>query len=265
MAANLFERLDELAMACRLGEIFEAPYPPPTEGPDAPATVTFFRTVTSFLGRLTLLHGVPFAYLVPHENLLPAESLKFFSIDPQWISALLGGAVSVGPPESILFLLNKAMAGNFGVLKEARTRRFRDRGIEPPTNVDYNALTYEFSGFLLRSRILQGWPGLEVRAFKIGGGQRRIEDELAMLRLDRVAADTLFGVVDGQIGILEITQPPEGIHFELGKIAEYRPEAAARVLDIKKLAAAKGSAEFADERLKEGEPVRVIFNFKLEG
>src|SRR5215470_16361266 len=203
MAENLFNRFS----AARLpGEIFEAPRPP--------------ETVTSFLGRLTLLHGVPFAYLVPHENLLPAESLKFFSIDPQWISALLGGAVSVGPPEAILFLLNKAMAGNYGVLKEARTRRFRDRGIEPPTNVDYDAPTYEFSGFLLRSRILQGWPGLEIRAFKIGG-QRQIKDELAMLRLDRVAADTLFGVVDGQIGTLEITQPPEGIHFEVGKIAKY--------------------------------------------
>jgi hypothetical protein len=247
MAANLFEKLGEARLP---GSIFEAPHAP--------------ATVTSFLGRLTLLHGVPFAYLVPHENLLPAESLKFFSIDPQWINALLGGAVSVGRPETIGFLLNKAMAGNYGVLKEARTRRFRDRGIEPPTNVNYDAPTYEFSGFLLRSRILQGWPGLEVRAFKIGG-QRQIKDELAMLRLDRVAADTLFGVVDGQIGTLEITQPPEGIHFEVGKIAKYRPEAAARVLDIKELAAAKGSAEFADLRLKDGEPVRVIFNFKLEG
>jgi hypothetical protein len=263
MATNLFGKLGEAPLP---GEIFEAPYPPKTKAPDdAPPTVTYYRTVTSFLGRLTLLQGLPFAYLVPHEKLLPPESLKFFSIDPQWISALIGGAASVGHPETILFLLNKAMAGNFGVLEEARTRRFRDRGIEPPKNVDYGAPTYEFTGFLLRSSILQGWPGLEVRAFKVGG-QRRIEDELAMLRLDRVAGDTLFAVVDGQIGTLEITQPPEGLHFEVEKT-----DAPNRVLKIKnlistwRLAPVDGSAKFADEGLRKGEPVRVIFNLTLGG
>ena len=44
---------------------------------------------------------------------------------------------SVGRPETIGFLLNKAMAGNFGILKEARTRRFLDRGLKPPENIDY--------------------------------------------------------------------------------------------------------------------------------
>jgi hypothetical protein len=248
MAENLFDKLGEAPIPDR---VFEPPRAP--------------ETVTSFLGRLTLLHGVPFAYFVPHEQLLPAESLKFFSIDPQWLNALIGGAVSVGRPESIGFLLNKAMAGNFGILKEALTRRFRDRGMEPPKNVNYEAPTYEFSGFLLRSRILEGWPGLEVRAFRIGG-QRTNGDELAMLRLDRLAADTLFGVVDGQIGILEITQPPEGLHFEVGKPenGQFRdkPE---RVLDIKQLVKAKGSAEFAHLALKNAQPVRVIFNFAIEG
>ncbi len=110
------------------------------------------------------------------------------------------------------------MAGNFGILKEARTRRFLDRGLKPPENIDYDEPSYAFSGFLLRSGILQGWPGLEVRAFRIGGPGVGAADELAMLRLDRVAADTLFGVVDGQIGKLEITQPPEGLHFAVGGI-----------------------------------------------
>ena len=243
MPETLFDKLG----AARIpGKVFEAPRAP--------------ATVTSFLGRLTLLHGVPFGYLVAHENLLPAESLKFFSIDPQWINALLGGAVSVGRPETILFLLNKAMAGNFGVLKEARTRRFVDRGIEPPKGVDYGAPTYEFSGFLLRSQILQGWPGLEVRAFHID--EKR--GELAMLRLDRVAADTLFGVVDGQIGKLEITQPPEGLHFEVGTNPNFS-NSSERVLDVKQLATATRSAELANLALKNAEPVRVIFNFKIEG
>lgn len=247
MAGTLFDKLGEVAIP---NDVFEPPRAPPT--------------VTSFLGRLTLLHGVPFAYLVPHQQLLPAESLKFFSIDPQWISALIGGAASVGRPETIGFLLNKAMAGNFGILKEARTRRFLDRGLKPPENIDYDEPSYAFSGFLLRSGILQGWPGLEVRAFRIGGPGVGAADELAMLRLDRVAADTLFGVVDGQIGQLEITQPPEGLHFAVGGDQKYR-NVQERVLDIKQLATPHGPAEFADLTLKNAEPVKVIFNFEIEG
>jgi hypothetical protein len=247
MAQNLFQQLAEVRIPDR---VFEAPRAP--------------ETVTSFLGRLTLLHGVPFAYLVAHERLLPPESLKFFSIDPQWINALLGGAVSVGRPQTVGFLLNKAMAGNFGVLKEARTRRFRDRGLEPPKHINYDAPSYEFSGFLLRSRILEGWPGLEVRAFRVGGDRNVPTDELAMLRLDRVAADTLFAVVDGQIGILELTQPPEGLHFEVEQPPKLRDKLS-RVLNVKELTAANGSAQFADRGLEKGEPVRVLFNLEIAG
>jgi len=244
MPGTLFDKFVEDRLP---SDFFKRPRPP--------------ATVTSFLGRLTLLHGVPFAYLVPHERLLPPESLKLFSFDPQWINALIGGAVSVGRPETIGFLLDKATAGNFR--EEARTRRFRDRGIDPPKNVDDGAPTNEFSGFLLRSQILQGWPGLEVRAFHIEASER----ELAMLRLDRVAADTLFGVVDGQIGRLEITQPPEGVHFAVDKSAvekngQYRnPEEL--VLDIKKLTSAKSSAEFAKLELENAAPVKVIFKFEI--
>ena len=66
--------------------------------------------------------------------------------------------------------------------------------------------------------------------------------------------------LEKQIGKLEITQPPEGVHFAVGTDPRYRNEPD-RVLDIKQLTAAKGSAEFADLELKNGESVRVIFNF----
>ncbi len=49
-----------------------------------------------FLARLRLLHGVPFSYLVPDENLLPVESIRFFYVDRAWTDALVQGALSVG-------------------------------------------------------------------------------------------------------------------------------------------------------------------------
>ena len=142
MAGTLFDKLGEVAIP---NDVFEPPRAPPT--------------VTSFLGRLTLLHGVPFAYLVPDQQLLPAESLKFFSIDPQWISALIGGAASVGRPRRSGFCSTRRWLGIFGILKEARTRRFLDRGLKPPENIDYDEPSYAFSGFLLRSGICRVGPG----------------------------------------------------------------------------------------------------------
>jgi hypothetical protein len=215
--------------------------------------------VTSFLGRLNLLHGVPFEYFVPDEKLLPPESLKFFSIDPQWLNGLIGGALSVGRGNTIRFLLNKTLAGTFAadILEEARAVRHRSHtGEAPATRVADDTATDAFSGFLLRSRILEGWPGLEVRAYSSSGQQT--DHELAMLRLDRVAADVLFGLVDGQLDKLEITQPPEGLHFAVKDKPIFRNEAM-RVLDIRGMAGPSktGAASFAERNISQ--PLRFTF------
>jgi hypothetical protein len=212
--------------------------------------------VAAFLGRLALLHGVPFSYIVPDQNLLPPASLKFFRIDPQWINALLGGALSVGRGATIRVMLDRAMSGVYGsdLLQQARVASAEKRGLptpKPPAHGRDPERTDSFSGFLLRSHILEGWAGTEVRAYRAKGGQ-----ELAMLRLDRITADLLFGLVDGQIGALEITQPPEGLHFEIKRPryddpACYRDKAR-RVLDIASLARGKsGSAQFAHDNIAE--------------
>jgi hypothetical protein len=222
------------------------------------------RSVTSFLGQLNLLYGVPFAYLVADEKLLPPESLKFFSIDPQWINALLGGALSTGRIADVRFLLNKAGAGNYGadILREARAARAQKRGDPRPgsSNASDITSTDHFTGFLLRSQILQAWPGLEVKAYlTAGAGASETRRELAVLRLDRVAPDILLGLVDGELTELRITQPPEGLHFE-AKDAPFRGDAAKRVLDIVSWLGgdtAHGSAGFAERRTSH--PLRFIF------
>ena len=198
--------------------------------------------VTSFLGRLTLLHGVPFSYLVADEKLLPRDSLRFFFIDPEWVNALVGGALSVGPTAVIPPLLNKTVAGNYAttILTEARSVRARQRSEAPPPAsekpVDAAAT---FSGFLFRSRLLQAWPGLEVRACDAKG-------ELAILRLDRVAPDVLFGLLEGSPSSLQITQPAEGLHFVIERSVPKRDDG---VIDIKAWADNASSGEFASTRI----------------
>ena len=48
-----------------------------------------------WLTRLRLLEAVPFQYLVPTEDMLPTETIRFFHIDRNWVDALIDGAISV--------------------------------------------------------------------------------------------------------------------------------------------------------------------------
>lgn len=214
----------------------------------------FPAAVTSFLGRLSLLHGVPLSYLVPDVTLLERETLRFFYIDPQWIGALLGGALSVGRPNEIRILLDKAAAGSFSaqIITEARGIRKRSNGEDDAPVGGGATPTYAFTGFLLRSRILAGWPGLEVKAYS----QQR---QLAFLRLERPATDVLFGLADGELDSLELTQPPEGLHFATDPRASPPMRDKKRgVLDVRELAQKDGPAGLAARML--AQPLRITFS-----
>ena len=43
------------------------------------------QDVSAWLGRLVLLYGLPFHYLISEEQMLPSESIRFFYLDPIWI------------------------------------------------------------------------------------------------------------------------------------------------------------------------------------
>ena len=129
---------------------------------------------------LMLLKGVPFNYLVPTELLLPFESLRFFSIDEGWIRCLVDGAFSIGR-------MSAADAATDAELYELGV--IISDGDVPK------------SGFLLRSRAVDGWPDLVIQT----DGQIRRRDELA--------EDLLLCLYDRQITSLSINQKPESVHF----------------------------------------------------
>src|SRR5262245_37464933 len=70
-----------------------APTGADTGTPTPPPLPPYVRHV---LGRLRLLHDVPFRYLVPDARLLPDESIRFFVLDRAWLDELLAGATAVG-------------------------------------------------------------------------------------------------------------------------------------------------------------------------
>lgn len=160
--------------------------------------------IAKFLASLRLLVGVPLHYLVPDEGMLPEESIRFFHVDSAWIDALTDGASSIGrqtrndlvhDTKSSKHVLGHASAG-------ARARRTR----APPTLQGVDGKETTFTGFLLRSRVVTGWPGLEVRA-------RSEKGFLEILRMERIAPSLLLCLFDGPAIAIEVSEPPEGLHF----------------------------------------------------
>jgi hypothetical protein len=70
---------------------------------------------------------------------------------------------------------------------------------------------WPLTGFLLRSPAVEGWQGLEMRAWKDSGDNA--EDLLDPLRIDRLAPDIMLCIFNGKVDRIELRHPPEGMHF----------------------------------------------------
>jgi hypothetical protein len=209
--------------------------------------------VASWLARLVLLYGVPFPYLIPEEQMLPAGSLRFFFLDPIWIQCVVQGACSVGSNGYGDAMIDKAMnewvqpnqpAGN----DQANLPNRQAAGIRDRLRLQYEAvalpeeaafLHWPLTGFLLRSPVVEGWRGLEVTAYRaMADEERRTFDAarltgeqraklthdgvapLPALRIEQLSKDVMLGIFNGIIAQLVIRQPQEGLHFGLTRDGE---------------------------------------------
>ncbi|WP_338523780.1 hypothetical protein NUH87_29385 [Pseudomonas batumici] len=143
--------------------------------------------ITQWLGKLAVLKGLPFGYLVPDEAMLPPESIRFFVLDPNWINALLEGATSIG----------RSCTLEAGIDAQLVARLYA--AVSPTATV---------SGFVLRSNVVTGWPGLEVRAYDAAG--HRLD---AVLRQEQLSPTVLLFMTTGQISYVDISEPAEAMHF----------------------------------------------------
>ena len=113
------------------------------------------------------------------------ESLRFFWVDHYWIDCLLDGAFEVEPRVS------------------DREQQSEGQFVADPTAGDAEAMT----GFLLRSDVVAGWPGLLVDAFDATG------KALDRLRFDRLSASVMIGVFRGEAARFSFHLQPDLMHF----------------------------------------------------
>lgn len=167
----------------------------------------------AWLTRLRLLNGVPFAYLIPHEQFLPIESIRFFYVDRNWTDAAVDGALSVGT------ITSKDRAQLHSIYTQLRARldeterqEFQRRIHVLPTIPVFDEggpRAEVLTGFLLRSRAVSGWPGLHVNAWEDGSQETVVN----IVRIERLAPAVLLVLFDGVPGFMTITEPRQSIQF----------------------------------------------------
>lgn len=148
--------------------------------------------VVAWFDDLRRLRGVPFGYLVPDDRLLPAESIRFFQLDQAWVDCLLDGAFSIGRTTGTLKSVDH----------QQKHVLLRVLPVHPAV-----------TGFLMRSSVVAGWPGLVVDAYGPGDGRG---PQLDVRRIDRLGTDVLLCLFSGAAARFEVHLKPEMLHFGIG-------------------------------------------------
>lgn len=196
-------------------------------------------TVANFLVQLRLGVAVPFTYLVPEQGMLPAESIRFFTVDEAWLDAAMAGVLTVGASSTrdldhAAAVESEVIAGVRAALPLAAGLRRRQTSrpaiaaavratMATPTEqddpVDIGG-TPPITGFLLRSALVADWPGLSVRGFTTsaiadGTDPATVPDGevVPLLRLEQVAPSILLALFAGTPALVWIEQPHHAIQL----------------------------------------------------
>lgn len=173
--------------------------------------------VKEFLMEGSLLYHVPFWYLLPDQELLGEEELRFFWLDGDWLLHFLDGMCSIARNASIDYRHDEELLGSLfqEVMEENDAVRRKRQGKEELDGKEggkactHTGEKQKYTGFLLRSALVKDFRGLEFQAYN----DREGGEKLQALRLDTLGGNVLFGIFRGEIRRLVIGQPPEGLHF----------------------------------------------------
>jgi hypothetical protein len=178
------------------------------------------HNLADWLGRLKLLHGVPFNYLVPDVDMLPMESIRFFHCDTTWLNYLVEGALSIGRSASSDNAHDKAFLPRLHMFSRRAMKAERGNVLGHLSghlsetehrllNAEPNKAPEIITGFLLRSGIISDWEGLQVAAFTDAGQKHPCQ----LLRMDHLSPNVLLCMYEGVVKSIRINEQPEGMHF----------------------------------------------------
>ena len=170
----------------------------------------------------------------PTRRLLPPESIRFFYLDRNWTDSLVDGVLSIGTFTSAERTQLESLRQVVRAEVDEAERVVRSPGGEARLSGPGGAV----SGFLLRSRLASGWPGLHVRGYRV---DRRDDDEilpesdpdrLKVAAHGRLAPAVLLVLFDGVPAVVHLEEPRQGIQFGVIR-PEAEPLSTARELPLR--------------------------------
>ncbi len=191
-----------------------------------------------FLARLRLLHGVPFSYLVRRRE--PAAG----RVDPLLLPrprvdrrARAGRAVASAPSAPATAPSSSRCYPHIRDEVDAAERKIRT----PRDEALLQGAGGTVTGFLLRSRVVSGWPGLHVRAYSedvVGDSELTTVAEshpkrMKVLRMERLAPAVLLVLFDGVPAVVHVEEPRQGMQFGVRIDPQAPPEPAARGVKVR--------------------------------
>lgn len=211
--------------------------------PDAVVPADILRA----LARLRLLEGVPFSYLVPDAELTPPETIRFFYLDRNATDALVQGALSVGTVNSVDRV---ELAQLYQIVRDevdSAERLVRMKDSDAP-QIDAQGRPIgaagPISGFILRSRLVSGWPGMHVRAYATDNRpddqtipeMDSSPDRVRLLRMERLAPAVLLVLFDGVPAVVHLEEPRSGIQFGVRLDVNADPASQTAVVTVRDVA-----------------------------
>ncbi|MDD3360212.1 MAG: hypothetical protein PHW34_00890 [Hespellia sp.] len=169
--------------------------------------------VVKWLQESRLLYDVPFSYLVPDENFLPMETIRFFQLDENWLDAMTEGACSIGGGTTNdwttngYFLRRVKQSLPLGLYRRRREKMHQNHLVHCALPTDLKDSKVRM-GFLLRSELVEAYPGM-----KVEGWDRSSNIERNLLRLNLLSDTVMLGIFDGYIDEINVTEPSEALHF----------------------------------------------------
>lgn len=161
------------------------------------ATSTDWALMLKWLLERMSFYAVPAHYLITDPTHLPKETIRFFTVDPNWVDALIDGALSIA----------NHIEGDDDQIRTAIKSTLEDylRTVDP--QIKYVPQIPK-SGFLLRSALVTKFPNLIVTApWEKNAGQAPIlrhevlSEDVMLVLFDRTPGD-------GLLKTITISQPP---------------------------------------------------------
>jgi hypothetical protein len=159
-----------------------------------------------WLTDLRLLRNVPIDYLVPDSSLLPAESIRFFHVDPTWVDRIIDGVFSAANTGTVDITYSAGMLESVRATLDQSLETLAQNSVAGSKWTPANGMT----GMLIRSELVRRWPDVVVRAYT---GDDEATAEMPVLRAEPISKDIYIALFAGTPALVQLREPHVGVRF----------------------------------------------------